>query len=320
MAYVLRPSKSVKRNIRRVGVRELDRAIAALEDPSALGAAQSVHDARKRCKKVRGLIRLARPGLGSDYDALNTSVRDAARMLGGARDATAIRRAWDDLVTAAGADRDLSGTVRSALGAGPATLPRDLDEPLGLLREARDRMEAVTITNDPSVLLGGFADNYRRGRAEFRWVLETPSDANLHAWRKRTKYCWHHARLLHPVAPSVLDPFAANLKALSDGLGDDHDLALLGAALSSHPDIDPAAARTASDLVDGLRADLRDRCVRLGARLYAESPRPLERRLGRYWTAWDDVGRERPVGEIADLASQPSDRPFGSQAAALTGS
>ncbi|MGE4029142.1 MAG: hypothetical protein AB7I08_02835 [Thermoleophilia bacterium] len=40
-------------------MRELDRAIAALEDQSAVGTAESVHDARKRCKKVRGIIRLA---------------------------------------------------------------------------------------------------------------------------------------------------------------------------------------------------------------------------------------------------------------------
>lgn len=59
MAYVLRPARSVNRNIPRIGVRELDRAIAALEDQSAVGTAESVHDARKRCKKVRGIIRLA---------------------------------------------------------------------------------------------------------------------------------------------------------------------------------------------------------------------------------------------------------------------
>ena len=130
-------------------------------------------------------------------------------------------------------------------------------------------------------------------------------------WRKRVKYGWHHVKLLHAVAPSTLGPLGERLKDLSDALGDDHDLAVLRATILATPG--DFGGRGASDqavaVVDGARADLQDRCVRLGARLYAEPPRAYARRVGRYWTAWHALGRERPVGEIADLARQPADRP-----------
>jgi predicted component of type VI protein secretion system len=61
-------------------------------------------------------------------------------------------------------------------------------------------------------------------------------------------------------------------------------------------------------LIDAVRADLRDRCIRLGVRLYAESPKAYARRLSRYWDARRELGRERPVGELEDLAHEPADR------------
>ena len=51
------------------------------------GSRATVHDVRKRCKKVRGLLRLVRPGLGPDYRRANADVRDAARELSSLRDA-----------------------------------------------------------------------------------------------------------------------------------------------------------------------------------------------------------------------------------------
>ena len=99
------------------------------------------------------------------------------------------------------------------------------------------------------------------------------------------------------------------LKNLSDGLGDDHDLAVLRVTILAAPSDFGGASGEAVALIDAARADLRDRCHRLGARLYAESPRDLGRRVGRYWEAWQWLGRERPVGEIGDLAGEPADRP-----------
>lgn len=65
MSYRIRPDATVRTNVRRLARRELARALAALDEPGALGLQETVHDLRKRCKKVRGVLRLARPGLGA---------------------------------------------------------------------------------------------------------------------------------------------------------------------------------------------------------------------------------------------------------------
>lgn len=67
-------------------------------------------------------------------------------------------------------------------------------------------------------------------------------------------------------------------------------------------------AQEAIALIDALRGDLQDRCHRLGARLYAKRPRAFGERVGGYWSAWHALGRERPVGAIDDLASEPAHR------------
>jgi len=311
MSYRIRPGGSIKKNVRRIGEREPEKALAALADPGELGREESVHDVRRRAKKVRGLIRLARPALGGDYRHVNVAVRDAARGLGATRDAAALLATFDVLVgttRAGGLDDVRAGLARRADDR------RDddaqMDRAASLLADALGRLRRVSPSDDVAPVLAGLEATYRRRRREFRRALREPDDAALHAWRKRAKYTWHHARLLQPLAPSVLRPMAKRFKDLSDGLGDDHDLALLRTALSEAPDEfgGPAAHETIV-LIDGVRADLQDRCMRLGARLYAERPGAFATRIGRYWQSWDAVGRERPAGAIGDLATEPADRP-----------
>lgn len=319
MAPRLRPDASVPKNVRRLARRDLDRALAALAAPADLGLADTVHDVRKRCKRVRAVLRLARPGLGKRYAPANRDVRDAARALSSLRDAHALLATFDDLVAATHGDRlpgDALGAVREGLARGArraeAADPEDALEEAGrLLSRARDGVGRWSPPDDPAILVEGLVANHARARRAFRAARAAPDDAALHEWRKRAKYGWHQARLLEPLAPSVLRPMAARLSDLSDGLGDDHDLAVLRASIAAAPAEfgGDAAAAEALALVDATRADLQDRCVRLGARLYAERPAALGRRVRGYWTAWDTVGRERPVGSIADLAHEPADRP-----------
>jgi CHAD domain-containing protein len=318
MSYRIRPDSPVRKNVRRLARRELDRSLAALADPGELGLEETVHDVRKRCKKVRGVLRLARPGLGREYSRANAGVRDAARELSGLRDAHATLATFDELVAATRGDAADGGAlarVRRGLAAragagGDADAQRALARAAERLAEVRRRVPRWSPDDDVAVLLGGLEANYARARRAFHASLDHPADEALHEWRKRVKYGWHHAKLMHPVAPSALGPMAKRLKDLSDGLGDDHDLAVLRALIVAAPrDFGGAASTKAVALIDGARGDLQDRCLRLGARIYAEPAPAFRKRLGGYWAAWQTLGRERPAGEIGELASEPADRP-----------
>src|SRR3954454_2056088 len=104
MSYRIRPGSAVRANVRRLARRELDRSLAALAEPAELGLPETVHDVRKRCKKVRGALRLARPGLGREYARANAGVRDAARELSALRDAHATLATFDPLMAATRGD------------------------------------------------------------------------------------------------------------------------------------------------------------------------------------------------------------------------
>jgi hypothetical protein len=263
---------------------------------------------------VRAVLRLVRPGLGAEFRRADAAVRDAARELSALRDARATLSTFDDLVAATGGGRGpgdglagvRAGLARRSEEAGRADAPAALAAAGRRLARVRARVDRWAPDDDRAIVLAGLEDNYRRARRAFEAAREDPRDDALHEWRKRAKYGWHHASLLRPLAPSAFGAMASDLRALSDGLGDDHDLAVLREMILADPgDFGGDGSEEAIVLIDATRADLQDRCLRLGARVYAEPPGAFRRRAGRYWAAWDDLGRERPVGTIRDLAREP---------------
>ena len=82
MSYTLVTGETLTEAARRVAGEQLDDAIDDLSDAVDDDPTEAIHDARKRCKKVRGLVRAVRPALGEDvYRVANDTARDAAREL-----------------------------------------------------------------------------------------------------------------------------------------------------------------------------------------------------------------------------------------------
>ena len=80
----------------------------------------------------------------------------------------------------------------------------------------------------------GLEKTYRRGRREFEAAMEEPTVESLHEWRKRVKHLWYHHTLLRSLWPPVMEVTGDEAHALSDRLGDDHDLAVLAAWVEEH--------------------------------------------------------------------------------------
>ena len=138
------------------------------------------------------------------------------------------------------------------------------------------------------------------------------SDEAMHEWRKAEKNLWYQMRLLAPTAPSMIGPLIDRLDDLAEALGDDHDLAVLIERLESDPDRfgGEKATSEAIDLARDQQRDLRARAFRLGATVYAESPKAFVRRLHRYWDNARSLGPERRTGGIAELASDHDESAF----------
>jgi CHAD domain-containing protein len=274
-AYRLRRDEPLADGIRRVARGRVQSALDELRGKTESSPDEAVHEARKDMKKLRALLRMARPELGEDLFGIeNAAARDTARLLAGARDAAVM------VETLEGLPGRYPG-LRRALEqrkAGPGTAA---GEAIASLREMRKRVGHWPLDRDGFGLVeGGLRRVYRQGRRAMRRAEVEPTDENLHEWRKREKDLWYHLRLLRDAWPDPMRAAAGEADALSERLGDDHDLAVLLAIAretGEADELEPVAARR--------RGKLQAEAFAIGGRLYAERPRAFAERVRAWWEA-----------------------------------
>jgi CHAD domain-containing protein len=290
MAYRLSigSDDDVPTGVRACASEQLEGAVAQLAGAEA-DPVDAVHEARKHLKKSRALLRLVRPGLPASFCRHeNATLRDAGQALSAARDADVLVETVDKLAEryAGRLPAETFAQLRTAFAAPAAGAPPDLAAVLGTLRAAAARVEDWPLERcDWETVVRGIATAYRRGRTAFAVARHEPTAVNLHAWRKRAKDLWYHERLLTPVWPAVLAAHGEQVHALTELLGDDHDLAVLAERLGGDVALPPAADADRAALlalVDERRAELRAEATRLGRRVYAESPKAFARRMARW--------------------------------------
>lgn len=96
MGYRFEVGEALSLNSRRVANEQLSKAITELDDAD-LDVDEKVHQIRKRCKKLRALLRLIRPALGNTYSIENKRFRNVARKISYVRDVQVLVETFDDL-------------------------------------------------------------------------------------------------------------------------------------------------------------------------------------------------------------------------------
>ncbi|MFP4352914.1 MAG: CHAD domain-containing protein [Puniceicoccaceae bacterium] len=298
MSYKFSIGESAGDGIRRMAVEQIDRTLEEIAD-SGLDRHDTIHQARKHCKKIRALLRLGRGDLDGGsavYERENKCFRDASRALSEARDAEVLVETFDMLAETFGDQIDLDRlrSVRASLeerkakaSGGEETLEERIARFAEAIGRARERVADWPIGDDFGSLGPGLEKTYKRGRRALESVAGEPATANFHEWRKRVKYHRYHVRVLRSVWEDVLDAWRDALHDLSDLLGDDHDLAVFGKTLSeergrfdSKRDVQALLG-----LADRRRAQLQAKAFPLGRRAFAEKPGHLVRRFETYWAA-----------------------------------
>jgi CHAD domain-containing protein len=293
LAYTFKPDKSVPKNVRHIAESQVEKAIAEIDD-SGLGMHDTVHQIRKRCKKLRGLIRLVRPGFGA-YAAENAAFRDAAAELSYIRDAEAILETYDTLIDFYSGEIDTGAytAIRERFAERKAEIAREtgLEDKLARFRnamtDAKARIAHWDIDADGFAgVTGGLGKTYKRGRKAMAAAADQPTAESVHEWRKRMKYHWYHARLLKEIWPKIMTAHAVAAKELGDRLSTHHDLAVLQNTVTDAFDGAAETVQTFIALAEGRQALLEAEARDLGAKLLAETPKALKRRWGAYWDAW----------------------------------
>lgn len=285
-AYRLKASEPLPDAIARVARGRIDHAVDELRGKTDSTPVEAVHEARKDMKKLRALLRLARGELGRQtYDRENACFRDAARELAGQRDADVMLETLDRLTyLPAGQAWEVRKRIQADLerNGGEGDRTAAARSAIAILKEARGRVSHWRLERDSfDALEKGLEKTYRRGRREFEAAMEEPTVESLHEWRKRVKHLWYHHTLLRSLWPPVMEVTGDEAHALSDHLGDDHDLAVLAAWVEEHGGAGPDFR----DAVDRRRSELQAEAFRLGTRVYAEKPRAYTKRLKGLWAA-----------------------------------
>jgi CHAD domain-containing protein len=273
--YRLGADEPVEQGIRRIAHGQLDLIAEQLGD----GADdEGVHEARKAFKRLRALLRLARDELGADVrQRENAAFRAAGRRLSGARDARVLVETLDELRNGSGLQPGAFDDLRSAL-ASSGESEHDVGDVAAAVEAARARVDAWPLAEDAgtATLAPGLQRIQRRGRRAYRDAQADPSSEHLHELRKRTKDLWHAAQILRPAAPKRLRKLARAAHALSDVLGDDHDLATLLEASRRRPAVlTPAEQALLESLIERRRAALRQEALKRAGKLYAPKPRKV---------------------------------------------
>ena len=293
MSYKLRPQDPAA-EVRKVARQGIDKAIEALNVP-AEERGEGVHQARKRFKELRALLRLVRKPLGAEFQRENHRLRDLGRALAESRDATAMLESWDalakrfpDLFNEADfkqARRRLQARAKQA-ESGATDLDARIGKVIDELKSARSCIDTWPLqAKGFDLLAGGVKRTYADGCAELAKVRHDLSDEQLHQWRKRVKDHWYQTRLLAPSWPKLMQLRSDSLKELADLLGDDHDLAVMTELMQAQPELfgDAALQERLGTAIAERRSELQSAALKLGDELYLEAPKELVARWQRYW-------------------------------------
>ncbi|MDR7194599.1 CHAD domain-containing protein [Luteimonas terrae] len=295
MAYRIRRKDSkAQASLRRIAREQVQAAIRSI-DATAIDHAEAIHDVRKRIKKIRGLLRLVRPGF-DDYRAENAAFRGIASPLGPQRDAGVRLETFDDVAATTGNRSNDWATVRQALvrqrqAIAAAHDPEGLlHATRGALRDALVRIDTWRVAEDGfDAFETGLKSSYRRARKAMRAACKHGDDDAFHGWRKRNKDHSLHLRLLQPIWPGPMRATQVCAAGLGEVLGQHHDLAVLAAHVRAMADVPSDAADALETAIGSRQRTLATRAGALGAPLYADPARALVKSWRRRYIAWQSA-------------------------------
>jgi hypothetical protein len=287
MGFHLKLREPLPDGLKRVFREQTESAIHLCENP-AKQRGVTVHEVRKRLKKLRAAMRLAACEVGKNCHAReDRCVRKIGRLVSGLRDAQVRLQTFMDL-------RD--HVKRSEEQLFPRTEELLLLERenfsaafIGWQSQAIPRLERVNsrLMNwrleglTWKQICGAVAKIYKRGQRELAEAISDPAPENLHAWRKRVKDIWYQLRILQPLNRVVLEQIGHDAELLGELLGREHDLHFLLARLEKESADEMLADESAQlqKLISKRCRRLRRDALELGRRFYAEPAKAFAKRI-----------------------------------------
>jgi CHAD domain-containing protein len=283
MSYGIEIGESLAAAFGRIAAEEIDLAAAELRRPNR---GQAVHNARKALKRLRALLRSLRVAFPKRlFRAENRRIAAAGRTISPLRDVHVQLRTLGKLKAAASpagehVRRQLLRRQSSFVRRIPA-LRQTVRAMLDVSRQSLASWPLRKATAED--LAAGLKRIYKQGREAFKAARTSPTPGHLHEWRKKSKSLGYGLELIKGLGPAKLSRMIRRSDALTEALGDDHDLFMVLSALNQEHKANPASDfRPLARRISLKRAKLQKRAFRLGAKIYGEKPVCFEQRLDRY--------------------------------------
>ena len=291
----LRPQEAVGQALRDIARHNLAEGRTAVEDRKRIEAV-AVHDFRAAMKSWRAFLRLVEPHLGSHERGWRTEARDLARMLAGARDASAALDAVADAEAQAPSHR-LSAqsweTIRHRLedlraSAETAGLTPSIRTRIGgALDRAEVRMDRWPL-DDLSFadVAEGLRAHYRRARHAIPDDWREASAHDLHELRQRVVVHRYQMEIIEPLWPRLGRSWVREAQKLRNRLGKVQDLVVLSRYAEPHQPLAQWRSRLQS-VASQRQAQHVAAAQRIAGRLFAEQPKAFQHRLEAMWDGMD---------------------------------
>ena len=288
MPFRFKKSESPAKAVRRVSRERISVARERLRDG---GHSAVIHDVRREIKKLRAIFRLARgESKRGKYRKSVKALREAAGYMAAPRDARVMLKAFEKLT---GNDARWFAEVEKELRRHCRRESRRFREndfvasADRILRKIERRVGHLELkASGWAAIEPGLKESYVHGQEAFAFARRKPLPENFHDWRKHVKTLWYYFQLLRPAWPSEMRAMTDELELLAGRLGEDHDLFLLEQFAMRHCAGWTTEAASLKRLIETREKELRVEALKLGERLYAETPGVLCRRLENYWNVW----------------------------------
>ena len=304
MDFALDIRQPAGQELRRLALAQID-AAQALLSPRTPPLHDAIHEARRAMRRARAILQMLRPALGEHYEPLAMPLRDAGAALSSLRDAQAVIEAVEQLARhqsppiPENARAALMRRLRRRCNAACRQQYETLDRVAVLLAAARTAVASWPGDASDSDVLKGLRRGYARAARALRRARRDPA-THLHRWRQRVREHRLQLELLRQAWPEVIGAQTGEARRLARLLGAERDLQLLAAVfarlrtpLVARPGNATLAARIANE-----RMALQAQAWTLGARVFAERPGALARRLAAY--------RKASLGTDADRDTRPA--------------
>lgn len=298
MSYFLNKVEPLSTGVKRIALEQTNKALASAHTEENVH--EAIHDVRKRCKKLRALLRLVRKDTEDQfYSRWNNFYRDLAKQLSQLRDIHTNIETLGQLKT--DSDRDFPKPLFDYLIEWLRNEEREMMEKLlenqNALSEITDQLYSsreeiynwpVTESHSFGVMSKSLKKTYKRGYKAFPKAFADPKTEKFHEFRKRVKYLWYQTRLLKRTWPEIMIPRAEQTHDLAELLGDDHDLMVLKDILEKVPLKDHETRSMLGRSVAKKSQLLRQQVKPLASLIYAEKPKVFSTRIGNYWEIWQN--------------------------------